>query len=77
MVFISLSYLLKANKISLNASKTELVIFHHPNKTIDYDVKIKTDAKQLLPSKHVKYLSITTDSHLTWLYQSNTLYNKL
>ena len=27
---------LKATKISLNASNTEVIIFHHPNKSIEY-----------------------------------------
>ena len=30
---------LKANKISLNSSKTEAILFRHPNKNIDYDLK--------------------------------------
>ena len=36
---------LKSNKISLNASKTKLIIFRHPNKTINYDLKGKIDGK--------------------------------
>ena len=63
--------------ISLNASKTELIIFHHPNKPIDYDVRIKIDGKKLLPSAYVKYLGITINSHLNWLDHSITLCNKL
>ena len=41
---------LKANKISLNASKTEMLIFRHPNKALNYDLKIKLDGKRLYPS---------------------------
>ena len=40
---------LKANKISLNKSKTEMLIFRHPNKTLDYDLKIKLDGKKIYP----------------------------
>ena len=47
---------LKANKISLNASKTELIIFRHPNKELNYELKVKIDGKRLLTSKYVKYL---------------------
>ena len=36
---------LKSNKISLNASKTELLLFRHPNKKLNYDLKIKIDGK--------------------------------
>ena len=38
---------LRANKISLNSSKTELLIFRHPHKKIDYDFKIKMNGKKL------------------------------
>ena len=57
---------LKCNKISLNASKTKLIIFRHPNKTINYEFKIKIDGKRLIPSEYVKYLGVTIDQHLTW-----------
>ena len=36
---------LRANKISLNASKTELLIFRHPNKKIEFDLNIKINGK--------------------------------
>ena len=68
---------LKANKISLNATKTELIIFRHPNKQINYDLKIKIDGKILIPSKYVKYLGIKLDSHLNWHYQANDLSTRL
>ena len=68
---------LKANKISLNASKTELLIFRHPNKHINYNLKIKIDGKRLIPSKFVKYLGILIDSHLNWEYQTDLLASKL
>ena len=57
---------LRANKISLNASKTELIIFRDPKKKIRDEVKIKIDGKKLTPSPFVKYLGIYIDSHLTW-----------
>ena len=68
---------LKANKISLNASKTELIIFRHPNKKINYNLKIKLDGKILHPSDYVKYLGILMDSSLNWRFQSNALTTKL
>ena len=37
---------LNASKISLNASKTELLIFRDPRKKIDFNVKIKIEGKQ-------------------------------
>ena len=68
---------LKANKISLNASKTEILIFRNPKKTINYDLKIMLDGKRLYPSKVVKYLGILIDSHLNWSYHVKTLAPKL
>ena len=49
---------LKANKISLNSSKTEMLLFRHHNKVINYNLKIKIDGKKLLPSDFVKYLGL-------------------
>ena len=68
---------LKANKISLNCSKTELIIFRHPNKQINYELKIKINGKNLLPSKFVKYLGIILDPHLNWSHQADSLSTKL
>ena len=66
-----------AKKIHLNASKTELLIFRHPNKPINYNLKIKIDGKKIIPSKYVKYLGILIDSHLNWEFQSEILPTKL
>ena len=73
----SLCKWLKSNKISLNASKTELLVFRHPNKKIDYDLKLKIDGKRLIPSKFVKYLGVLIDPHLNWSYHVDSLAIKL
>ena len=57
---------LKANKISLNASKTELIIFRDPRKKSSHDLKIEIDGKKLIPSRYVKYLGILLDCHFSW-----------
>ena len=57
----------------LNASKTELLSFRHPNKEINYDLKIKINGKRLLPPNFVKYLGTLIDSHLTWNYHTDML----
>ena len=72
-----LSNWLKSNKISLNCSKTELLIFRHPNKKINYNLNIKINGKKLEPSKHVKYLGVVLDSHLNWSYHTDGLATKL
>ena len=68
---------LKANKISLNCSKTELILFRHPNKQINYDLKVKINGKKLIASHFVKYLGIFLDSHLNWSYHADCLATKL
>ena len=73
----SLNAWLKANKISLNASKTEILIFKHHNKPLNYDLKIKLDGKRLYPSKYVKYLGILIDSQMNWSYHIKSLVPKL
>ena len=83
-----LSNWLKANKITLNASKTELIIFRQRNKHILYrknpddnlepwKLNIKIDGKKIEPSTHVKYLGVLLDSHLEWNYHVDELSTKL
>ena len=43
----SLSQWLKANKLSLNISKTKLIIFHRNTASIDHTLKLKLDGKRL------------------------------
>ena len=73
----NLSKWLKANMISLNSSKSELIIFKHPSKTINYNFKIKLDGKKLIPSKFVKYLGVYIDCNLSWAYHIDILATKL
>ena len=72
-----LSNWLISNKISLNTSKTELLIFRHPKKKINYNLRIKLNGKLFCPSNHVKYLGVYIDSNLNWNYQTNILASKL
>ena len=62
----SLSQWLKANKLCLNVSKTELIIFHRNTAIIDHTLKLKLDGKRLSPSQSVKYLGVILDEHLQW-----------
>ena len=68
---------LKANKISLNASKTELLVFRDPRKKIVHNLKIKINGKKLIPSKYVKYLGVLVDCHLNWHAHEMELHSKL
>jgi len=73
----NLSNWLNANKISLNASKTELLIFRHPNKKMNYNLKVKLNGKLLRPSNYVKYLGMYIDSNLNWNHNTKVLATKL
>ena len=68
---------LKANKISLNTSKTELILFKQKSKIINFNLKIKFNGKKLFLSDHVKYLGIYIDQHLNWNFHIDQLRLKL
>ena len=68
---------LNGNRLSLNVSKTEFIIFRHPNKKIHFDLKIRINGKRLVPSNHIKYLGLLIDDHLSWKAHINDLSNKL
>ena len=54
-----------------------MLIFRHPNKLLNYDVKMKLDGKRVYPTKYVKYLGILIDSHLNWSYHVELIAPKL
>ena len=68
---------LNANKISLNASKTEYLLFRHPNRKYDQLVKLKIGGKRIFESKTIKYLGVHMDSDLKWKTQVNNVAVKL
>ena len=47
---------LNADKLSLNVSKTELVIFKPKKKQVDFDIKMKLNGKRLYPTDSPKNL---------------------
>lgn len=68
---------LNANKISLNANKTELLIFKPVRKKTDYVLKIKINGHRLRPSKFVKYLRVYIDENMNWRHHIDFVCNKL
>jgi hypothetical protein len=64
---------LLANKISLNCSKTELIIFGNPN----FNFKIKMNGHKINPSPFIKYLGIYLDNNLNGNYHCSILLKKL
>ena len=57
---------LRANKISLNADKTELVIFSPKRKQITKHLNFHISSQKIEISNRVKYLGIQIDQHLNW-----------
>ena len=57
------------NRLSLNVSKTNFVIFHAPNKS----KRIVINKEAIDEAKYVKYLGILIDSQLTFKHHINEL----
>ena len=72
---------LAANKISLNSSKTEYILFRRKLKPINYiyiyELKIKINGKKLYPSTSIKYLGVSLDENLSWEIHVNSISLKL
>ena len=57
---------LNVNRLALNISKTNFVIFRTYNKPIKHNMTLKINKKAISQKEHIKYLGITIDSHLNW-----------
>ena len=68
---------LLANKISLNCSKTELILFHKIGQKLNFDIKIKLNGHRLHPSDRIKYLGVYLDSILSGESHCKVLASKL
>ena len=72
-----LSYWLNANKICLNVSKTEVVLFKSMRKQRETNLKLKLKGKRLCNANSVKYLDIKSDENLNWHQEINNVAVKL
>ena len=73
----NLNLWLRANKISLNTKKTEIIIFRPRNKKIYKKLNFRLSGQRIQLSSRVKYLGVSLDDHLTWTNQVNLLTSKL
>ena len=64
------------NRLSLNVTKTNFVLFHSINKPKS-SITIKINKKSIEEVKYVKYLGVLIDSHLTFKYHINELTKKV
>ena len=68
---------LNANKICLNVSKTELVLYKSCKKQVDFELKVKLNGQKIYETNSVKYLGIKIDKNLLWSDQINSVSLKL
>ena len=68
---------LRANRIYLNAKKTELIIFRPKNKSINKQLNFRISGQKINEVKKTKHLGIYLDEHLTWNFQLNQIKTKL
>ena len=68
---------LNANKVSLNVKKTELVIFKHKKKKLEYPISLTPSRKRLYPSNLIKYLAVKIDANLNWKDHIHDIATKL
>ena len=62
----NLSKWLKANRLSLNVKKAELVLSRPKKLKSDHGFKFKIDSKRLVPICSVKYLAVLLDKDMPW-----------
>ena len=68
---------LRANKISLNVSKTEIVMFKSHSKQINKHLNICLSSQKIIPQNHSKYVGVIIDEHLTFKEYMAQLRQKL
>ena len=66
-----------SNRLSLNASKTEFLIFRPPKVTLNERVTLRLNGVTIFESPKIKYLGIILDSRLTWKHHVNEICKKL
>ena len=57
---------LRANRISLNVNKTEIVLFRPKKKIICKNMHFCINDQKVTLTTHTRYLGILTDQHLSW-----------
>ena len=57
---------LNVNRLSLNVSKTNFIIFHPYNKPLKQYITLKINNKAIMERDYIKYLWVVIDSQLNW-----------
>lgn len=72
-----ISHWLKANKISLNTTKTEIIVFRPKQKQITKHLNFRINGQKINTCSSVKYLGVILQENLEWNLHLNTLNLKL
>ena len=68
---------LRANKLSLNIKKTQIIIFKAKNKKLHESIDVKLNNEKIKQVKSIKFLGINIDSNLTWKQHINYITKKV
>ena len=66
-----------ANRLSLNVSKTEFIVFRPNRKTINQTFTLKLNQKTIRESTKIKYLGVLLDNKLSWSLHITELCKKI
>ena len=72
-----ITYWLNVNKLSLNTTKTELILFRSRNKKSKYDLKISINQENIKQVQNINFLGIVIDEFLTWRDHINLIAKKI
>ena len=68
---------LDTNKLSLNISKSNYIIFNSSTDSIPLNTVIKIGRKYITKVTYIKFLGILLEEHLTWRYHISECSKKL
>ena len=72
-----LSNWFNSNLLTLNAEKSNYILFRTKNKQIDYSGKVMIDGNEIRRVSSTKFLGVLLDEYLDWNLHVKTLLNKL
>ena len=68
---------LRANRISMNVDKTDIILFRSKNKKVEKKLNFHINGQKIIPATHTKYSGILLDQHLSWDQHLKMLKQKL
>ena len=68
---------MKSNKLSVNISKTNDIIFRPRQKKINLNLVIQYNNQMITQKQYIKFLGVYIDEHLSWKEHINYICNKI